>query len=120
MRYRIQLSPAASQQRTVPSRRIRAANRGQSHDRLVELAFDAVEPSVRKRAAPECRYVVVDAEGRIALAGVSLPREDLTFAVELDGRLPPGQYTVMAEILVNGNAMNLEIERIPVVIGGKP
>jgi len=26
----------------------------------------------------------------------------------------------MAEILVNGNAMNPEIERIPVVIGGKP
>jgi len=26
----------------------------------------------------------------------------------------------MAEILVNGNAMNPEIERIPAVIGGKP
>jgi len=79
-----------------------------------------VDATVRKRAAPECRYVVVDAGGRIALAGVSLPQDDLTFAVELDGRLPAGQYTVMAEILVNGNAMNSEIERIPVVIGGKP
>jgi len=64
--------------------------------------------------------VVVDAGGGIALIGVSLPQEDLTFAIELDGRLPTGQYTVMAEILVNGNAMNPEIERIPVVIGGKP
>jgi hypothetical protein len=79
-----------------------------------------VDATVRKRAAPECRYAVVDAGGRIALAGVSLPQDDLTFAVELDGRLPAGQYTVMAEILVNGNAMNSEIERIPVVIGGKP
>jgi len=25
--------------------------------------------------------------------------------IGLDGRLPPGRYTVMAEILVNGNAM---------------
>jgi hypothetical protein len=79
-----------------------------------------VDATVRKRAAPECRYVVVDADGRIALIGVSLPREDLTFVVELDGRLPAGQYTVMAEILVNGNAMNSEIKRIPVVIGWKP
>jgi hypothetical protein len=41
-------------------------------------------------------------------------------AIELDGSLPAGQYTVMAEILVHGHAMNPEIERIPVVIGGKP
>jgi len=60
---------------------------------------------------------VVDADGRVALAGVALPSEDLTFAVDLDSRLPAGQYTVMAEIIVNGNAMNSEIKRIPVVIG---
>jgi len=79
-----------------------------------------VDATVRKRAAPECRYVVLGADGRIALVDVSLPREDLTFVIELDDRLPAGQYTVMVEILVNGNAMNPEIERIPVVIGGKP
>ncbi len=84
---------------------------------IVRQPMGVVDATVRKRAAPECRYVVVDADGRIALIGVSLPREDLTFAVELDDRLPAGQYTVMAEILVNGNAMNSEIERIPVVIG---
>jgi hypothetical protein len=86
---------------------------------IVRQPMRLVDATVRKRAAPECRYVVVDADGRIALIGVSLPREDLTFVVELDGRLPAGQYTVMAEILVNGNAMNSEIERIPVVIGRK-
>ena len=52
--------------------------------------------------------------------GVLFPPEDLTFAVELDSRLPAGRYIVMAEIRVDGNAMNPEIERIPVVIGGKP
>jgi hypothetical protein len=87
---------------------------------IVRQSMRLVNATVRKRAAPECRYAVVDTDGRIALAGVSLPQEDLTFAVELDGRLPPGQYTVMAEILVNGNAMNPEVARIPVVIGGKP
>jgi hypothetical protein len=76
-----------------------------------------VDETVRKRAAPECRYMVRDGDRRIVLTGVSRPREDLTFAIELDDRLPAGQYTVIAEILVNGNAMNAEIERIPVVIG---
>jgi hypothetical protein len=87
---------------------------------IVRQPIQLVDATVRKRAAPECRYVVVDADGRIALIGVSYPREDLTFTVELDARLPAGKYSVMTEILVNGNAMNTEIERIPVVIGWKP
>jgi hypothetical protein len=87
---------------------------------IVRQPMQLVDATVRKRAAPECRYAVVDADGQIALIGVSYLREDLTFTVELDGRLPAGQYTVMAEILVNGNAMNSDIERIPVVIGWKP
>src|SRR5262249_2947208 len=87
---------------------------------IVRQPMQLVDATVRRRAAPECRYVVVDTERRIALAGVSSPGEDLTFAIQLDGRLAAGRYTVMAEIIVNGNAMNSEIERIPVVIGLKP
>jgi len=86
---------------------------------IVRQPMRQVDATVRNRAAPECRYVVVDADGHVALTGTALPQDDLTFAIELDDHLPPGQYTVMAEILVNGNAMNPEIERIPVVIGGK-
>jgi hypothetical protein len=36
--------------------------------------------------------------------------------VDLKGKLAPGRYTVFAEIIVNGNAMNAEIQRIPVLI----
>jgi hypothetical protein len=86
---------------------------------IVRQPMRQVDATVRNRAAPECRYVVVDSRGNVALIGSVLPEDDLTFAVELDDRLMPGQYTVMAEILVNGNAMNPEIERIPVVIGAK-
>jgi hypothetical protein len=32
-----------------------------------------VDETVRKRAAAECRYFVVDDDGRIALADVALP-----------------------------------------------
>jgi hypothetical protein len=77
----------------------------------------AVDATVRNRAAPECRYMVLDAGGHAVLAGKALPEEDLTFAIPLDSRLSPGQYTVMAEILVNGNAVKPEVERIPVLIG---
>jgi hypothetical protein len=84
---------------------------------IVRQPMQQVDAAVRERAAPECRYAVVDADGRIALVGSIPPQEDLTFAIELDDRLSPGRYTVMAEIVINGNAMNPAIERIPVVIG---
>ena len=83
---------------------------------IVRQPMDFVDATVRKRAAPECRYVVVDCRP-VASSAPRCPRDDLTFAVELDDRLAPGQYTVMAEIVVNGNAINPEIERIPVVVG---
>jgi hypothetical protein len=86
--------------------------------RIVRQSMQSVDAVVLKRAAPECRYAVVDAESRVVLAGATRLREDLTFQVELDGKLPAGRYTVMAEIIVNGNAMNPEIERIPAVIDG--
>ena len=41
---------------------------------------------------------------------------DASFLIDLGGKLPPGQFTLLAEIIVNGNAMNAEIKRIPIVI----
>ena len=87
--------------------------------RIVRQAMAAIDPILVKRAAPECRYVVIDAQGRVALAGVVRLEEDLTFRIPLDGELEPGSYTVEVEILVNNNAMNAEIEKTPVMIGGR-
>ena len=42
---------------------------------IVRQPMRLVDATVRKRAAPECRYVVVDADGRIALTGVAVPRK---------------------------------------------
>jgi hypothetical protein len=64
--------------------------------------------------------VVLNADGRVVLTGAARLREDLTFQIEFDGKLPPSQYDVMVEIVVNGDAMLAQIERIPVVIGGSP
>jgi hypothetical protein len=84
---------------------------------IVRQPLRQVDATVRVRAAPECRYVVLDSDVRVTLTGTALPRDDLSFFVELDDRLPPGNYTVIAEVLINGNAMNAPIEHIPVAIG---
>jgi hypothetical protein len=88
--------------------------------RILRRPIQSVDAVLLKRAAPECRYVVLNADGRVVLTGAARPREDLTFQIDFDGKLPPGQYNVMVEIIVNGDAMNAQIEQIPVVIGGGP
>jgi len=63
---------------------------------------------------------VLNTDGRVVLTGTARLREDLTFQIEFDSKLPPSRYDVMVEIVVNGDAMLAQIERIPVVIGGSP
>jgi hypothetical protein len=87
---------------------------------VVREHLQSVAPDVRKRSAPECRYVVMDGEGHVVFAGLAGPADDATFQVDLNGKLPAGQYTVLAEITVNRNAMNAEIQRIPVSISSTP
>ena len=42
------------------------------------------------------------------------------FHINLGGKLPPGQFTLLAEMIVNGNAMNAQVERVPVVVSPHP
>jgi hypothetical protein len=88
--------------------------------RILRRPMRSVDAVLLKRAALECRYVVLNADGRVVLTGAARLREDLTFQIEFDGKLPPSQYDVMVEIVVNGDAMLAQIERIPVVIDGSP
>ena len=53
-------------------------------------------------------------KGGVVLSGVAA--FDVTFQIDLNGKLPAGDYTVMALIAVNGNATNADIRRIPVQI----
>jgi hypothetical protein len=85
--------------------------------RIERKPMHSLDPVTLRRAAPECRYVALNDIGQAVLSGTTRPEEDLTFRIELATRLPAGRYTVLAEILVNGNAMHAPIARIPVVIG---
>ena len=82
--------------------------------------LQSVSPDVLQRAMPQCRYMVLDVDGNVVLAGTASPVEDGTFQLDFEGKLAAGRYTAVAEITVNGNAMNADIHRIPVRIAPVP
>ncbi len=84
--------------------------------RLVRTPLKSVPAEVLRRAAPECRYVVTDENDAVVLSEVAPLGPDANFHIDFKGRLPPGRYALAAVIAVNGNVMNAEIRRIPVVI----
>jgi hypothetical protein len=83
--------------------------------KLVRTPLRSVPATVLSRAAPECRYVIAGADGRVALAGVAPLGADGSFQIDLADRLPPGRYTLSALIAVNGNVMNADVHRMPLV-----
>ncbi|HXX85304.1 MAG TPA: hypothetical protein VEN29_15135 [Casimicrobiaceae bacterium] len=95
---------------------IETINKFQRSYEIVREPLRSVAPDVLKRAAPLCRYMVVDAKGKALLAGDAPPADDRTFQVDLKGKLSAGRYDVFAEVMVNENAMNAIIQRIPLVI----
>jgi hypothetical protein len=87
---------------------------------IVRKPLPSIAPDLLKRSAPECRYLVTDGDGRVVLAGQVALAADASFTIELGGRLPAGRFTLAAQLIVNGNAMNAEIRRIPVEIAARP
>ncbi len=84
---------------------------------IVRQPLQSIAADVVKRAAPECRYLVTDGEGRVVLAGQVPVAADASFHLDVAGRLSPGSFTLAAQIIVNGNAMNADIYRIPIAVG---
>jgi hypothetical protein len=84
--------------------------------RIVREPMRSIAPTVLQRAAPRCRYVVTNDAGDVVLAGAVAPSDDLTFQVDLSGKLAAGRYNMSALIAVNDNVMNADIRRIPVRI----
>jgi len=88
--------------------------------RIERQPIRSIPGDVLKRSAPQCRYMIVDGQGRAVLAGIVDLAEDLTFRVDLGDRLPAGSYTLIALLAVNDNVMNAEIRRFPVRISSDP
>jgi hypothetical protein len=88
----------------------------QRSHRLVRTPLKSVPPADLRRAAPECRYLVTDADGRVVLAGVATLGADAHFHIDLPDRLPAGRYILSALMAVNGNVMNPDIRRIEIAL----
>ena len=92
----------------------------QKHQRsydIVRRSLTSIASDELARSAPECRYLVTDGEGRVVLAGQVSVSADASFSLDFSSKLPSGRFTLIAQIIVNGNAMNAEIQRIPIEIG---
>jgi hypothetical protein len=87
---------------------------------IVRRPLASIAADVLKRAAPECRYLVTDGDGRVVLAGQVALAVGAGFLIDLTGKVPAGRFTLAAQIIVNGNAMNAEIQRIPIDVAAKP
>jgi hypothetical protein len=88
--------------------------------RLTRTPLQSLPPEVARRAAPECRYTVVDNQARVVLTGLARLAGDSAFQIDLGGSLPEGSHTMFAMIAVAGNVMNAEIRRIPVNVLSTP
>jgi hypothetical protein len=88
--------------------------------RIEREPMQSLSRDVLKRAAPECRYVVTDENGRVVAAGSAALAEDATFRVDLEGKLAAGRYVLLALIAVGGNVMNPEIQRLRLEIPARP
>jgi hypothetical protein len=88
--------------------------------RLVRTPLKSIPATVLNRSAPECRYVVIDEEGRVALAGTAQLGSEASFHIDVKDRLTPGRYMLFAAIAVNGNVMNAELHRFPFATSSQP
>jgi hypothetical protein len=95
---------------------IEVIERFQRSYRLVRTALKSVPADVLRRAAPECRYLVTNGEGRVVLAGTAKPTAEAAFEIDLGKQLPSGSYTVALLLAVAGNVANPEIKRIAFVV----
>jgi hypothetical protein len=67
----------------------------------------------------DCRYLVVDGDGTVRRASLGRLEEDGTFRIDLDQEdLPPGHYTVLVTLRLNGNTVDPDIRAVPYVVPG--
>ena len=81
---------------------------------VIRTPLASAAADVRTRSAPECRYMVLDTDGAVLAAGQVPLADDANFHLDLREKLPAGEFTLVAEIIVNGNAMNAEIRNFPI------
>lgn len=83
-----------------------------------QRTYEIVREALHGKAAeidelPECRYVVVGADGAVVDAGTARFRDTGPLAIDLKAKLKPGRYTILAALYLGGNTVNPEVKLIP-------
>jgi hypothetical protein len=63
------------------------------------------------------RYLLIDSDGKVVEVDKMQWKEDGHFSVELPKRLPPGDYTVIVGIFLDGNSVQPSAKMLRVRIG---
>lgn len=83
---------------------------------IVRKPLSSLPDDLLTSSAPECRYIITDHDGRVMLAGEVPIADDHSFHIDFGSKLQPGSYTFAAQIIVNSNAANDDIKRVPIVV----
>jgi hypothetical protein len=69
----------------------------------------------------ECRYLVIATDGTVRRASLGRLENNGTFRIDLDDKaLPPGPYTVVLTLTLNGNTVNPDVRTIPFEVRARP
>jgi hypothetical protein len=64
------------------------------------------------RVKPAAKYVVLSPQGEVLKAGTAPYMGDGIFAIELQGKVPPGRYTVLTTIYLNDNYIEPDVRMV--------
>jgi hypothetical protein len=64
------------------------------------------------RLKPVVKYVVLAPQGEVLKVGTAPYAGDGIFTIELQGKVPPGSYTVLTTIYVNDNAIEPDVRMV--------
>jgi hypothetical protein len=80
--------------------------------RLVREPLERPSRERGPRDVPECRYVVIAADGTLADTGVVPVEAPGVFRLRLRGRVPPGLYTVSLALDLDGNQTGADLRTV--------
>ena len=69
------------------------------------------------RVKPVAKYVVLSPQGEVLKAATAPYAGDGIFAIELQGKVPPGRYTVLTTIYVNDNYTEPDVKMVSYEVG---
>lgn len=86
--------------------------------KIVRKPLTEVHRAVLKSGKLDCVYLAIDGGGRVRQAGIGVVTGDGTVAIDLAGKLAPGDYRVLVTLYLNGNTVNPDIRTVPFHVKG--